>query len=457
MAYDPSQITYTGYTKNAGLWDNFIVNAPGYIAETLDTIFAAGFADYMGPGIFLDDDEVLFTLIFTQNGLSSTTYLNWILDGEFDCELWPYTAGFVLPFCDTPVEYCYDDGSVTLVSNPTCSIDGNDGPVCPGTSHSYTASPGLDYAWSIDGNGEITGPADEQTVSVLSGTNCYETFTLTLVVTNSYGCTSQCDKTVEVSAPLLSVNCPGTVEITACTDAAVINTEFTSWLSGFSYSGGCNTQVSGLAGVIAPDICGGNVDVTYSAIDDCGQYAECASSFSVQYAPPVVLNCPAPAYEDACQSQTAIDGKFQDWLNSVDYSGGCNTLVSNDAISAPPACGGNVTVTWTAESDCEPDQTCSSTFTVADAPLLSVNCPADLQFSACGDQDVINDAFYTWINTFSYNGACNTQVTDLDVYSAPDACTGGSVDINYIATDDCGQSTSCTSHFIVDAAYDLLS
>jgi hypothetical protein len=453
ITYDPSKIAYVGYTSNPALWENFVVNLPGTPSGTLDTIFAAGNAGEIGPGIDLDDDAVLFTLIFSQTSLTAATDLKWTYDEDTYCELWPFTAYYVTPYCDEPKDTFFIDGSLTPVPNPTCLISGEDGPVCPGDQNDYSGPDDLLYSWVISGNGTINGPLNEQTVSVTAGLVCGSIYKLTLTVTDANGCSSQCEKEVTVSAPLLTVSCPAPVNIQACEDQAAIDTEFYSWLGGFTHSGGCGTEFTDLNIYFPPDACtGGRVTINYTASDDCGQIEDCESFFDVQAAPAVVLNCPAPANEGACQTQTTIDGKFDAWLDAVTYSGGCGLVVTNDAVDSPSACGGSTTVIWTAESNCESPLTCSSTFTVATAPDISVSCPAPVNIEACQDQNTIDTEFYSWLSGFSYSGGCGTTATDLNNYNSPDACTGGRVTIDYVASDNCNQSNDCESFFDVQAA-----
>ncbi len=69
----------------------------------------------------------------------------------------------------------------------------------------------------------------------------------------------------------------------------------------------------------------------------------------------------------SCQSQTSIDADFADWIASFE-GGGCQTTGSFiTEVSAPPACGGEVTVTYAlynAQGLIESDMTYTATFTV---------------------------------------------------------------------------------------------
>ncbi len=79
--------------------------------------------------------------------------------------------------------------------NPTCSISGPDY-VCDNSSGNiYTAPAGMaSYAWTITGNGSISGPANNQTVSDTAGNFIFD-YTLTLTITDISGGSSTCTKT----------------------------------------------------------------------------------------------------------------------------------------------------------------------------------------------------------------------------------------------------------------------
>jgi hypothetical protein len=54
------------------------------------------------------------------------------------------------------------------------------------------------YLWTISGNGTISGAANAQTVSVISGNTC-NSYTLTIRVTDANGCTNTCNQVVTVT------------------------------------------------------------------------------------------------------------------------------------------------------------------------------------------------------------------------------------------------------------------
>lgn len=82
---------------------------------------------------------------------------------------------------------------------PTCSISGSS-PLCPGsTGNIYIAPAGMTaYTWSITGNGSVTGSTTGPSVEVTAGATNNSSFTLSIAVINSSGCTSVCQQAFTV-------------------------------------------------------------------------------------------------------------------------------------------------------------------------------------------------------------------------------------------------------------------
>src|SRR4029079_13793287 len=160
-------------------------------------------------------------------------------------------------------------------------------------------------------------------------------------------------------------------------------------------------------------------------------------------------NCQTDTTVAACTSQSVINAKFTAWVAKVTATGGCHTVLTNNATTAPNACtGGTATVTWTATSDCD-TKTCSRTFTVTAAPALVLNCQTDTTVAACTSQSVINAKFTAWVAKVTATGGCHTVLTNNST-TAPNACTGGTATVTWTATSDCDTKT-CSRTFTVTA------
>jgi hypothetical protein len=282
---------------------------------------------------------------------------------------------------------------------------------------------------------------------------CGGSVTATYRVTSTCAADAVCTKTFTVAgAPTVVLNCPADVAETACQTQSTIDAAFADWLSTFGFSGGCGANGAFDGGApTAPPACGGSVTATYRVTSTCAADAVCTKTFTVANAPTVVLNCPADVAETACQTQTAIDAAFADWLSAFGFSGGCgaNGAFDGGAPTAPPACGGSVTATYRVTSACAADAVCTKTFTVANAPVVVLNCPADVAETACQTQTAIDAAFADWLSAFGFSGGCGANgAFDGGAPTAPPAC-GGSVTATYRVTSACAADAVCTKTFTV--------
>ena len=158
---------------------------------------------------------------------------------------------------------------------------------------------------------------------------------------------------------------------------------------------------------------------------------------------------PSDTTLSTCLTQAQVDNAFVNWLANFAAAGGClSTNTDLTTLAAPPFCGGALTVTFDANDACGQAASCAATFTLPDAPILSVNCPANIATLLCASQQDIITAWNNWIAQFSFAGGCLVDTTDLTTFSPPDSC-GGAVTIDFTATDACGQSASCAATFTV--------
>lgn len=172
------------------------------------------------------------------------------------------------------------------------------------------------------------------------------------------------------------MTCPVNVTEAACQTQAQINNKFATWLSTVNTTGGCNPVVTNNNSG-APNFCGGTTTVVFTVTSSCAGASTCSATFTV-LSSPLTVTCPNNAMEVSCQTQSEINTKFNNWLNGVLITGGCNPVVSNNNNGAPNECGGSKTVTFTVTSDCDVPKSCTATFTVETIPDPQIVCPPDV-------------------------------------------------------------------------------
>ncbi|MBK9150299.1 MAG: hypothetical protein IPM26_04580 [Saprospiraceae bacterium] len=99
------------------------------------------------------------------------------------------------------------------------------------------------------------------------------------------------------------------------------------------------------------------------------------------------------------------------------------------------ACDGTTTADWT------------YTYTISPPPVM-LNCPADITVAANQSQAAINTALTNWLNSAGVSGGCNPVLMNSGG-TAPDRCTGGTLNVIFTVTSDCAAASTCTRSFTV--------
>ncbi|MCC6816753.1 MAG: hypothetical protein IT267_10100, partial [Saprospiraceae bacterium] len=280
--------------------------------------------------------------------------------------------------------------------------------------------------------------------------SCGGSTSVTFTVNSDCESPKTCTATFTVTnAPAVVLTCPTNQTESACQTQAQIDSKFSTWKNTASFSGGCGGMLTN-NGSSAPTACGGSINVIFTVTSNCEPQVNCTSTFTVTNAPTIVLTCPNNVVEAACQSQTDINTKYNNWINTASFTGGCNGVLTNNSSGPPTKCGDTKNVTFTVSSDCEALVICSASFAVITAPSVSISCPNNTTETSCQSQTDINTKFNTWKNTASFTGGCNGVLTNSGG-TAPNRC-GGSETVTFTVTSDCEPIVNCSATFTVDNA-----
>jgi hypothetical protein len=281
----------------------------------------------------------------------------------------------------------------------------------------------------------VTTVADLENFGVVVTDNCADDANMTvdasdsqsgscpIVITRTYTVTDECTnsasvtQTITISAPPVSLICPVDETYLACQTQGAVDANFADWLSTVSVSGGCNVTLTNNS-TGAPAACGGSVTVIFTVTSDCEAPVTCSATYTVPTPPALSIACPSAVVEASCQDQASINTAFTVWLGTVSAVGACdNNTVTNNNTGAPDACGGSVTVTFTAtDNTCGLTSSCMATFTVTAAPDITITGVADFTTDECQTQQDVNTAFNLWLDGFSFSGGCNgVGINDLPI------------------------------------------
>ncbi len=107
--------------------------------------------------------------------------------------------------------------------------------------------------------------------------------------------TVECSSVFNVSVDSFEVNCPDPVMIDCPLPDSFydVETAFNIWIGGFSASGGCgNLETTDLSDFFSPNSCAVEIQIDFSAEDECGRSAMCMSYFMVLDTIPCMMVCP---------------------------------------------------------------------------------------------------------------------------------------------------------------------
>jgi len=300
---------------------------------SVDAVYTIPPCDFTGPGALcesstgtyaVDSTNANFTYAWslTQNGTNASFVGGVNNTASVDVNSGTQAGSFTI--CVIVSE---DEGAFTvndtccmdvIVSGgPSCLITG-DTAVCPSSTNTYSGPAGdYTYQWSISGDGSISGSTTGQTVDVDADFVCPGSYTVMLTVTDTIGCSSNCDLTVSVSdsdAPVISgvgadasISCPGTPVFSNPTASDNCDDNPTITHSDVTTPGNCPQEYS--------------VTRTWTATDACGNSATASQTISVyDNTPPVIsgvgadgsVECPAtpqfsnPSASDLCDDNPTI-------------------------------------------------------------------------------------------------------------------------------------------------------
>ena len=278
---------------------------------------------------------------------------------------------------------------------------------------------------------------------VLSGGSCPQsgTITRTWVATDDCGNSSSCIQTIvsnDNTPP--TITCPPnlTIECTASTLPA--NT-------GTATATDCDptptiTSSDAIVGGACPQE--RTITRTWIATDDCGNSSSCVQTIVVDDSAAPTISCP-PNITIQCTASTAPANTGS--ATATDNCDGTPTITSTDAI-AGGGCPQETTITrtWVATDDCGNSSSCVQTIVVDDSVAPVISCPPNITIQCTASTLPANTG------TASATDNCDATPT----ITSSDAIVGGAcpqestITRTWVATDDCGNSSSCTQTIFVD-------
>ncbi|MCB2206311.1 hypothetical protein KQI65_16325 [bacterium] len=352
-------------------------------------------------------------------------------------------------------------GTVNVFPIPDFDIAG-DSAVCEQTGgHIYYADFDVNsplpkdsivaWNWSITGNGSITSSTTDDSVTVMS--TGAGSFTLTLIVTDVFGCTETVSRTITVTAPpVCSIQPPG--DVCPGSTGNIYTGPNGAFTYAWSISGNGSINGSTSNQTVSVDVPNAQGQFTLMLTITETTFPFCTSTCSLtvdvrDITPPDILchadttiECPAPSplpftpptATDNCDPNPVIT-----ILSTVTSPGNCPNEYS-------------VTRTWVAVDNYNNADTCSQTIFVEDNTPPVVTAASDLTVQCDGNGN--QAALAAWLASHggaTANDACG-GVTWSDNFSGLSNLCGatGAATVTFYATDDCGNVDSTTATFTIE-------
>ena len=262
-------------------------------------------------------------------------------------------------------------------------------------------------------------------------------YEVTYTVTDDCGTTAQCVQvfTLDVGPPVIT--CPAD-ETVSCFDEIVIGVPIvlTNCGSGNNITTAGPTLISGAGGCELAIY-----EITYTAVDDCGQSAMCVQTITLDVAAPTII-CP-PDETVAC---------FDDIMAGIPViSTECglgSTYVTAGPVltSGIDLCDGAIyEIMYIVTDDCGSTAECTAQTFTLDIEEPTIVCPADETVSCFAD--IMAGVPMT---TTGCNFGSSVTMTGPTLVSGTALCDGAIYEINFTVSDDCGASVDCAQTFTLD-------
>ena len=372
--------------------------------------------------------------------------------------------------CGDPITVTFtatDDCGNTNVCTTTVTLDDDVAPeiTCPAsliiTCTATTDLPAEINAWialatatdNCDTNVEITADFNPANLPVL----CGDPITITFTATDDCGNTTTCQANValdDIENPIIT--CPTNLEI-FCAPGVNVTDEINTWIALATATDNCDTDVeitTDFNPANLPVLCGDPITITFTATDDCGNVATCQANVTFDDNEAPTITCPA-SLEITCTATTDLLAEINAWIALATATDNCDTDVAIttdfNPANLPALCGDPITVTFTATDDCGNTAICQTNVTLDDNEAPTITCPANLEI-ICAPGVNVTDAINTWIILATATDNCDTDVditTNFDPNNLPELC-GDPITVTFTATDDCGNTATCTATIKLD-------
>ena len=289
------------------------------------------------------------------------------------------------------------------------------------------------------------------TVTFVSDVTTNQTCINRLTITRTYraidecGNSSTCTQTITVDDQTPpTITCPINITVACATMVPTPNP------GSVTVSDNCNgvPVVTFVSDITTNQTCANRflITRTYRATDECGNSSTCTQTITVNDQTPPSLTCPMNVTV-SCAS--AIPAPATTSVTASDNCNGIPVVTFVNDVTTNQTCLNRLTITRTyrATDECGNSATCTQLITVNDLTPPSLTCPPAVTVTCAADVPLVN------INQVSATDNCNGMVTITHVSDeiSNQACANRyTLTRTYRATDECGNSNTCTQLILVN-------
>ena len=189
----------------------------------------------------------------------------------------------------------------------------------------------------------------------------------------------------------------------------------------------------------------GTITITFTAEDECDNTATTTSSITLTDNVDPIFAAITP-FTALCSS-TTLAADIQTWLDGVAATDNCGDVtITNDfnAANLPASGCAAITITFTAEDECDNTATTTSTITLTDNvdPIFAAITP----FTALCSSTTLAADIQTWLDGVAATDNCGdvTITNDFDAANLP-ASGCAAITITFTAEDECDNTATTTS------------
>ncbi len=189
-------------------------------------------------------------------------------------------------------------------------------------------------------------------------------------------------------------------------------------------------------------ICPETITRTYRATDDCGNWAECTQTITVD-------DTQAPTFVQTCPTDVTVECDNIPTAPTLTATDNCDPapVVTFGEQTTVGSCDQEYILTraWTATDDCGNSTVCTQTITVDDTQAPQITCPTDVSVQ-CPTDVPAPDVMQVQVNDNCDPDPTVVHMGDVsDNQTCPETITR-----TYRATDDCANWAECTQTITVD-------